>query len=116
LSTLPRNRSLVLWRKNYINSEVRKYERTICDVIRELHRRAVERGDMVDQQMLETANEMANRMQDRLKVYSIRRKYKDSTLCVDEVGVMYWLAKEEYKRNEKRKHKRHKAQTRVQPK
>jgi hypothetical protein len=52
---------------------------------------------------------MANRMQDRLKVYSIRRKYKDSTLCVDEVGVMYWLAKEEYKRNEKRKHKRHKA-------
>jgi hypothetical protein len=100
---LPRNRSLIVWRKSYMNSGVRKYLRTICDVIRELHRSAEDRGDLIAMHLLDQANDMANRMQDRLKWYSLKRGRNDVTLTVDDVGVMYWLLKKEYKRGEGRR-------------
>jgi hypothetical protein len=86
-----------------MNSGVRKYLRTICDVIRELHRSAEDRGDLIAMHLLDQANDMANRMQDRLKWYSLKRGRNDVTLTVDDVGVMYWLLKKEYKRGEGRR-------------
>lgn len=95
MKPLPRNRSLIVWRKFYI-SDKRVKVRTICDVIRELYSRAKERNDQIDMQRLEEAYDMANRMQNRLKFYSLKTKDR-TTITVDDVGVMAWLNKEEYK-------------------
>lgn len=65
-------------------------------MIRELHARAKERGDPLDMQRLEEAYDMANRMQDKLKFYSLKTKDR-TTITVDDVGTMVWLNKEEYK-------------------
>jgi hypothetical protein len=109
MEPLQKNRSLIPWRRNYMNSGVTKNLRTICEVLRELHRDAEEREDTVSMQRLEEANDMAKRMQDRLKFYSLlskSTKSRDVTLVVDDVGVMYWLTKTEYKRGEARRRKR----------
>jgi hypothetical protein len=100
MKPLPSNQSLIVWRKNYINSETRKFVRTICDVLRELHRDAEARKDTVAMQRLEEANDMAKRMQNKLKFYSLKTKDR-TTLTVDDVGEMAWLNKEEYKARER---------------
>jgi hypothetical protein len=96
-----KSRSLIVWRKNYINAEKQSLRRTICDVLRELHREAQVRGDAVAMQRIEEANDMAKRMQNKLKFYSLKTKDR-TTLTVNDVGEMVWLNKEEYKGRRKK--------------
>lgn len=65
-------------------------------MIRELHSRASERQDLLDMQRLEEAYDMANRMQNKLKFYSLKTK-DPTSLTIDDAGVIVWLNKEEYK-------------------
>lgn len=95
MEPLPPNRSLIVWRKYYITDKRVKL-RTICDIIRELHARAKARNDHVDMQRLDEAYDMANRMQNKLKFYSLKTKDRTS-LTIDDVGTIVWLNKEEYK-------------------
>lgn len=101
MEPLPRNRSLVVWRKNYINPGVSKLTRTICEVLRELHRDAELRNDSVSMSRIEEANDMAKRMQNRLKYYAL--KMGGGVTLVSENGEMIWLTKAEYRAAERAK-------------
>lgn len=87
------SREIIVWRRNYINSDKKSSRITICDVLRELHRRT---DDPASLALIETANDMAKRMQNKLKFYSLKTKDR-TTLTVNDVGEMVWLNKEEYK-------------------
>lgn len=86
-----------------MNPDVKKHVRTICSVLRSLYRDALARGDLSAMTRLEEANDMAMRMQNRLKFYALKSKAKENvTLTVDDVGEMFWLAKSEYRAKERR--------------
>jgi hypothetical protein len=101
---IPRHRALIVWRKNYINSEKHKNIRTICEVLRELHQDAVKRGDALSMHKIELANFMALRMQDRLKRYALKSK-EPQTLTVNDVDEMFWITKKAYRRAERKGNK-----------
>lgn len=105
MKPIPRNRSLIVWRKNYISGKTRKLAKTICDILQELYADAELRGDMPNMQRIETCNDMAKRMQDRLKFYSVRFKQAKGTMTVDDVGDIYWISKHEFQRADKRRRK-----------
>jgi len=62
--------ALVVWRKHYIKPRKRKHIRTICEVLRELHRDAEARGDALSMTRIEEAHDMAKRMQRKLEEYA----------------------------------------------
>jgi hypothetical protein len=63
--------ALVVWRKHPINSRKKpKPIRTICEVLRELHRDAEARGDAISMTRLDEAHDMAKRMQRKLEEYA----------------------------------------------
>lgn len=105
IKPLPRNKSLIVWQKQYINSNKRLRTKTICDNIRTLHRMAQERNDLASMQLLDICNDMAKRMQDKLKIYSMLYGGK-VTLTVDDIGGMYWMMKNEFKNQERMAAKR----------
>jgi hypothetical protein len=64
--------ALVVWRKHPLNPGKRVRFRTICEVLRELHRDASARKDALSMSRLEECHDMAKRMQRKLETY----KYK----------------------------------------
>ncbi len=62
---------LIVWKKNYIRwwKPPKKF-RTICEVLRELYRDALVRGDTLAMHKLDEANDMAKRMQRKLTYYN----------------------------------------------
>lgn len=58
--------ALIVWRKHYIKPQRRVRVRTVCEVLRELYRDAVERDDKISIVRLEEAHDMAKRMQLKL--------------------------------------------------
>jgi hypothetical protein len=70
--------------------------RTICEVLEGLRMEAEARGDKITMLRIEEAIDMAKRMQNKLKRYSLKTK-DPTTLTVDERGELEWLNKEEFK-------------------
>lgn len=101
MEPLPRNRSLVVWRKYRINNRFSKTIRTICDILRELHRDAEDRGDQRTADLIETAHDMAKRMQDKLKLYAYQHG-GDVSLIVTEIDKIIWTSKQRIRKAEKR--------------
>ncbi len=60
--------ALVVWRKNYIKARKVKPIRTICEVLREMHRDAEAKGDALLLSRIDECYDMAKRMQRRLEV------------------------------------------------
>lgn len=59
--------AVIVWRKHYLKrGKPPKKMRTICEVLRELHRDATERGDTLSMHKLEECHDMAKRMQYKL--------------------------------------------------
>ena len=98
MEPIPRNRALVVWRKNYVKREKIKKLRTICEVLRELYRKAEERDDAFTMTRLEEAYDMAKRMQNKLKEYA--SKNKDRVFLIIDDDEMLWLSKSEFKARE----------------
>src|SRR5262245_58617502 len=96
---LPRNRSVVVWRKNRLHSGTRKRVRTICEVLRELYRDAEARVDHVSMTRIDEAHDMAKRMQTRLEEYAGKAR-ADIYLVRGDDGTE-WLTKANYKQREK---------------
>ena len=64
-------RALVVWRKNYIKrTKPPKPFRTICEVLRELYRDAEARGDALSMTRIDECNDMAKRMDRKLREYN----------------------------------------------
>lgn len=61
--------AVVVWRKHLLNPGKRKPIRTICEVLRELHRDAEQRGDALSVSRIAECFDMAKRMQKRLEIY-----------------------------------------------
>ncbi len=61
--------ALVVWRKHLLNPGKRKSLRTICEVLRELHRDAEARGDTLSVDRIAECHDMAKRMQRKLEEY-----------------------------------------------
>jgi hypothetical protein len=61
--------ALVVWRKHPLNPGKRKPLRTICEVLRELHRDAAARKDALSVQRIAECHDMAKRMQRKLEDY-----------------------------------------------
>lgn len=60
--------ALVVWRQHPVNTRKRpKPIRTICEVLRELYRDAETRGDALSMARLDEANDMAKRMDRRMR-------------------------------------------------
>ena len=58
---------IVVWRKHPLKrGKPPKKMRTICEVLRELHRDAMARGDAISMTKLEECHDMAKRMQYKL--------------------------------------------------
>jgi hypothetical protein len=67
--------ALVVWRKHYIRPQKRKALRTICEVLRELHRDAEQRADALSMTRIDEAHDMAKRMQRKLEEYAPNAPY-----------------------------------------
>ena len=64
-------RALVVWRKHYTKArKPPKAFRTICEVLRELYRDAEARGDALSMTRLDECNDMAKRMDRKLREYA----------------------------------------------
>lgn len=59
---------IIPWRRHYIGPRPRKSQRTICEVLRELHEDATARGDAVSLARIDEAFDMAKRMARALEV------------------------------------------------
>lgn len=106
LKPLPRNRSLIVWRKNYIRQKLNgkllsKRVRTICEVLRELYKDARTRDDPISMTRLEEAHDMAKRMQKKLQEYAHANKGKDQVYLILTEDEPLWLSKEAFKAREK---------------
>jgi hypothetical protein len=104
LKPLPTNRSLIVWRKNYIRQKLNgkvlsKKVRTICEVLRELYKDARSRSDPVAMTRIEEAHDMAKRMQRKLQEYS--GKGNDPVYLILNEDHTEWLTKEAFKAREK---------------
>ncbi len=107
MEVLPRNRSLVVWRKHRVNKKLRKDARTICEVLRELYREAETRRDELTMVRIEEAHDMAKRMQNRLKFYA--DKGGGAVFLVKDGDTELWLTKEEFKVHARKKKAERKA-------
>ena len=91
MKPLPRNLSLVVVRKYPLNRAKKVKVRTICEVIRELHRAAAERDDTLGMHQLEEAHDMAKRMQMKLVEYGGKRN--DPVYLIANDDGTEWLNK-----------------------
>lgn len=66
--------ALIVWRKHYIKPHRTLRVRTVCEVLRELYRDAVERDDKISMVRLEEAHDMAKRMQ--MKLFELQPELK----------------------------------------
>ena len=66
--------ALIVWRKHYIKPNRKLPVRTVCEVLRELYRDAVKRGDTMSIVRLEEAHDMAKRMQ--MKLFDLQPELK----------------------------------------
>jgi hypothetical protein len=101
LDPLPRSRSLVVWRKYKINNRIIKNIRTICDILRELHRDAEDRGDRRAADLVDTAHDMAQRMQDKLKYYAYLHGGGGDKTIIRWDNKTLWISKRRLRKAEK---------------
>jgi hypothetical protein len=99
MEPLPRDRSLVVWRKHQLKINKRKRVRTICEVLRELYRDAEQRQDHLTMTRLEEAHDMAKRMQAKLASYAGK---SGDPIYLGRVAdnEAQWMTKPEFKRHE----------------
>lgn len=107
MDPLPRGKSVIVWRKNYINPDGQKGMRTICQVLRDLYFAAEARNDVVGMSQIEEAHDMAKRMQNRLKFYAGKqfKTHPNIYLAIDALGDFLWMTKAEFKTEQMRLHK-----------
>ncbi len=67
--------ALVVYRKHFIKPGKKKQIRTICEVLREMHRSADEKGDAWMMTRVSECYDMAKRMQRKLEEYNPKAPY-----------------------------------------
>jgi hypothetical protein len=81
--------------------------KTICEVLRILYDAAQEREDVAGMALIEQANDMAKRMQNKLREYK-SEALDPIYLIIDDAGNRVWLNKGEFKAREERARLKHK--------
>lgn len=95
MKPIPKDRALIVWREYYVKGGRQTKLRTICEVLREIHRYS---DDPLIKSKVEEANEMAKRMQARLDFYAVKKGGGKSVhLAIDALNRIHWWTKEAYK-------------------
>lgn len=100
MDPLPRHLSPVVVHRYRLRTGKRKPIRTICEVLRELHRDAERRGDTLAMVKLEEAHDMAKRMQNKLAEYG-GKAHDPVYLAKVADNEAAWMTREEFKSYER---------------